>query len=438
MFFQVSIQPDELAESYFGRVLRINAISDKKSALTLFSKYFRFDEDNDRPIFHIEYLSRIAQLDIPDFVCRHTTLPFRRAIASYAAQIPHGVDDGKSMLRLSAGRDSRPEAYFCKQCIKIQQKETGMPFWRRVHQIPGMMICQEHRIPLFYTKEKNAFLRSPTDFLRSHIAIENMWAKNVHKNKYVERFVEIAEKLLDLKLPAEVKKVRVILRKRADERGLSIKNGECERPLISDEILTKFPRDWLATVFPDLLQKRFGEKMHRSDGVVYLSTAASSVDVYILAFSVLFDTSDEVVSVIKNSQKLKITPKRKVSDINGDELRLAYLAAKGRYSDIVIESSEGRWNIKNKLISMGLPNLKQGLNYDYFKSLYAFYCKACSVEESAKVGGISMKELEDCVRVVGTDFISMLDRMTSFGPPKKGTRRTKSLSPSEVAQLTGT
>lgn len=439
MIFPLSIQHDELAEAFLGRLARINGVKSEAEIYKILKASYYVSDDDDRRIPHFDYLSRILRMSLKDFVSQHTTIPLRRAIVSYDAKFAHGTHKNDSMMAYSGFRQTRKGSYFCKKCVQQDVSNLGFSYWRRDHQLPGVMLCGEHLQALSYTEKKDAFFFAPSEYLKTGTVIDAKWAKITHKNRYVERFIAISRALIQQEFPFEVKKVRLVLRDQAEVKELSIKNGECEKPLISDEIVSKFPEEWLATVFPDLLGKRPGEKMHKSDGVVYLSTAASSVESYILASSILFDSADVAMNAFISTRKLKLVASRKtIIDIDSNELKDAYIQAKGRYVDIQLRSSESKWNIHNRLLLMGLPNLKQCTKYDFSKAVIAFYCEGQSLQRSAELGGIDVGLLEQVIRQVSVGFADILQQMSLKNVRKKGVLRIRKKAPNEIITRTGT
>jgi hypothetical protein len=433
MFFHLSIQQGELAEAFLGRLARINGANSEAAIYSIMKNTFYQPEDKGRKIPHFDYLSRSLNVPLKNFVSQHTTIPFRRAIASYEGKFAHGTYKNDSMLAYSGFRQTRKGSYFCRKCVSQDIRNFGFSYWRRDHQLPGVMSCHEHEYALNYTDKKEAFFFCPTEYLKTSKTIDPNWAASVHENIYVSRFLAISRTLIEQEFPFEVKKVRLVLREQAEMKAFSTKNGECERPLISDEILSLFPEDWLATVFPDLLEKRPREKMHKSDGVVYLSTAASSVESYILASCVLFDSEDDAIQALMSTRKLEWVPLRPATfNVDTNELKDAYVQAKGRYANLEVKTSESKWNIHNRLTDLGLPNLKQSMQFDYFSAISAFYCEGQSLQKSADLGGIEVAQLEQIVRQVGFEFAKTLQLMSPPRKQKKGVPRIKAKAPNEV------
>ena len=433
MFFHLTIQKDELAEAFLGRLARINGARSESALYILMQSVLKKVGDEGRKIPHFDYLARALNISLKDFVCRHTTIPFRRSIASYDEKFAHGTYKNDSMLAYSGFRQTRKGSFFCEKCVNQDLLRLGFSYWRRDHQLPGIMCCREHEEPLAYTEVKDAFFFCPSEYLESSIPISLNWAKSLHLNTYISRFVALSRILVEQEFPFEVRKIRLVLRDQAEKKEFSIKNGECERKLISDEIISKFPEDWLATVFPDLLGKPAKQKMHKSDGVVYLSTAASSVESYIIASCILFESEIDAIRAFNGTRGIEVPSlRRSVKQIDINELKAAYIGAKGRYADLQIRCIESKWNIQNQLQVLGLPNLRHGIKYDYFTAVTAFFIEGQSSQRSAELGGLEIEHFEEIIRQVGFGFSQTLQQMSFAKKSKKGVLRIRAKAPNEV------
>jgi hypothetical protein len=86
----------------------------------------------------------------------HTPLPYiypfyprsqvRRAIADMRTQPVSKSGDG---MFARPRFDPQTPLRFCRRCVEFDRATShGVPYWRRVHQLPGVMACPDHRVPL--------------------------------------------------------------------------------------------------------------------------------------------------------------------------------------------------------------------------------------------------------------------------------------------------
>lgn len=87
---------------------------------------------------------------------QHTLLPFYSAFSGreFQCQLFKRMLDGTlnafyghagGHVRKIAEKD---DLQYCPECVKVDTKLYGEPYWHRIHQVPGVMICPVHEIQL--------------------------------------------------------------------------------------------------------------------------------------------------------------------------------------------------------------------------------------------------------------------------------------------------
>ena len=122
----------------------------------------------DSNILTPRYLGRIASLlpassgmSVEFFLKNATIFPYfqpfltqKRAVA-YLEYLSNSLPDNKSLyFSLGMGKLRYPRTNylrFCSECWKEDVKIHGEPYWHRLHQLPGVMVCPVHRKPLMET-----------------------------------------------------------------------------------------------------------------------------------------------------------------------------------------------------------------------------------------------------------------------------------------------
>ena len=122
----------------------------------------------DSNILTPRYLGRIASLlpassgmSVEFFLKNATIFPYfqpfltqKRAVA-YLEYLSNSLPDNKFLyFSLGMGKLRYPRTNylrFCSECWKEDVKIHGEPYWHRLHQLPGVMVCPVHRKPLMET-----------------------------------------------------------------------------------------------------------------------------------------------------------------------------------------------------------------------------------------------------------------------------------------------
>jgi hypothetical protein len=436
MLTRPSPYPEELDRGYLGRVMRVNGKASENDAVTLMSIWAGVADKSRREVSCLELLSKVAGTDVQTFVRQHSTLPFRRGITSYHPDLPHGGEQQRSMLWSTGMQLARTGAYFCAECVHEDQGFHGKSYWRREHQIPGMLWCSKHATPLKYTEDESAFLLPPAVQLQHCQSVDDaQWVKQAFNNKSIQRYNEICSSLLDTRKPFDVKNVSEVLKAKATEHGFQTHGGKVKLPLLSDAVINAFGRKWLATVLPALADKPEGVHLSQMDGVLYLKTSASSTSAYVLALAVLYESVDMALNALQSSSAVGITKSRQPSaQFTRDELLEAYIQGRGNYSTIASSLSTGKPAIAFKLAAIGRPSLaKPGV----FKAVFAFYVEKQSSQLSAAKGNISLEAMDDLIRNASCDLTRTLQAMQRPVGRGTGVRRALQLTPGEASSATG-
>ena len=431
--------PEELERGYLGRVMRINGLKDVKETVAQMTAWAGFTNKSRREHSTLELLSMVAGMEITSFVTLHTTLPLRRGITSYQPDLPHGCDSHRSMLWTTGMRMTRSGAYFCRECAHEDVDFHGQSYWRREHQIPGLLWCPKHSTPLHYLDNKSAFLLPPIAHIEDASVVDEAWAKETQRNENIQKFLDLCNALLETHSPFDVKIVRDVLRSKASEFGFRDHNRPSKDPLLSDEVIARCGRTWLAMVLPSLAGKPHGKLLNQLDGVLYQATSASSVYAYALACAVLFESADEVMNAISSPETAQ-QPKRRrrIIDISREELVAAYVQGQGNYAQAASILGESVQIILTRLKKLGFPNLIETETKSLRSGLNAFFMEKRSIAESASLAGIGTERMEELVRDAGGELRMALQEMQGLnGGRGSGTRRPLRFTPEEARSAQG-
>lgn len=94
-----------------------------------------------------------ADVRVDDIASNNTLLPFytafmpaRRAAATYAAMRGDSASGIKMSMGLLASRlGGSNHLRFCRICAQEEYISIGQPYWHRVHQLPGVLVCPTHK-----------------------------------------------------------------------------------------------------------------------------------------------------------------------------------------------------------------------------------------------------------------------------------------------------
>ncbi|MCG6359390.1 TnsD family transposase [Vibrio fluvialis] len=155
----------------------------------------------------IDNVGAVWQTSINELIAQFTLAPLYFPFLS--AQQTRDVifsmgskDGGKIHSRVGIVASCVPiPAYFryCPQCFEEQLAELGEPYWRRMHQLPGIDVCIVHRCKLedtavhFHPKEKHHY----------HAAIiecHSCQTRDIDLTQSEQRVIEYHQELLDVRV----------------------------------------------------------------------------------------------------------------------------------------------------------------------------------------------------------------------------------------------
>jgi hypothetical protein len=279
-----AILPDELSRGYVGRVMKINGFRDM-IALRKSLKAGMHAE-----VSLGEMLANALRIPFAEFIQRHTFVPFSRAVHSKYAGDKHGSNSTVQQLRLMEMATPGGFAASCDRCISDDVRNHGVAYWRRDHQIPGMVRCPIHGQPLSL-RDPESFLSLPTEGSVDSGCLPELIHADANINPAIGRYIEICRRFLQSETPISAHAAAELLARRAKEKGLRIA-ATGKKANLSDQAHGLLAGPWLDFFFPFLSTKSSRSHVGRLDGVCMSKHQSYQSTSYALALSVLWDEPD--------------------------------------------------------------------------------------------------------------------------------------------------
>jgi hypothetical protein len=374
--------------------MRWNGVNSQERFLNMVASGFGSEKKSRYEASPIELLAKVAHLDVSKFARLHTTLPLRRGIVYLKSNVPHGSQTERSLLWSTGIRVSRDGSYYCKDCVNEDQWFHGYSYWRREHQIPGLLWCQKHLTPLNFVEDTTAFISSPTEHATQSQSHPVELVKTALANSFIKRYLEICSGIMERDTPINGKQVSLALRAKAVELGFRTGNARKSMPLLSDAVISAFGRPWLDGVLPSLSCKPEGDLLRQFDNVLSLDKRACKVCAYILASAVMFESSDGALNALTNKFVVKPT-KRETHDSKMVE---AYISQHGNYAMTTATLFMNKDHAMRRLRAMNLPNILEPVAPNTVRAVVAFFHEGLSFSESALKAGVNQESLEYIIR----------------------------------------
>lgn len=351
-FLTAAPLPDEFIAGHIGRLRLINGFDTSAQLFRALDHFHRGGIKDGSPAPIYKLISDFIGLDSAEYVRQHSMLPFNR-VAAQNQQETCSFAKVASAQQRSALVHERGGAYYCVNCVDIDR----VPYWRRVHQLPGMYVCPDHGNALSYVTDKAAFEYSPCRWIgNSHQVSHDLEA--LHAHPVVARYTKIALRFL-----ADGKRTCRFTASCAlgnSMRKVGLRIGIVGvRPTLSDYIKQHLPITWLCQIWPELAVKSAGSQFVPIDGAC--RSQVSHGVTYAVALAALFDDSKHGLSEFFRPLSEQVKEKWKPPLTTGQRLRREilpiYLKTNGSLPMIAKEMDINYDALLRRTRRAGLPRL---------------------------------------------------------------------------------
>lgn len=268
--------PDELSLGHLGRIGRLNA---------------SISEAINPHHWDLNKIANLCSIDAENYAYLHSFLPFSQFLTRIVEK-PNQERWGARSRRLKGFEIPRYCASLCAQCVVEDMQFRGYSYWRRSHQIRGMLWCQKHGDVLLCTSTSTAYDSTPVESLAKAKPPDRCFEKQLDKvSPDIMRYLNICTQLLEYRNPVDIRKIRRLFNERAKKAGLQIVKSQRESNVqfLSDLLIERFPIGWLTSVFPGIGNKSKGKYFPSIDRVVYTAPYCTLGESIAMALLILFN-----------------------------------------------------------------------------------------------------------------------------------------------------
>lgn len=390
------INPDEFGPGYLIRLGLVNGLKKQKEVTNRILLDFPTIKQHQNVVPYL--LSSVLNQKIEDYCRQHTLLPIYRSITNIEENVPHGsLDYEYGIIRF--GHFGLIERFkVCKSCIKEDIDYIGTSYYRRSHQIPGVTCCSKHGS----TGEGDLFSAPIESFCTPDQFNDTQLAPlQQYNNPYINRIQSVLDGICHFTKPTNPNRLIELMQNQARYLGLSWSDKRNNK-LFSDLFIHHLPIEWLNDSGLSVASKVVGKRSGSIDGVLSPQNKPSQALLYIYALSMLFDDSDQILSLIECAKAL---PDRKVKVLRkfqreywvSDEFLEVYLNCSGHALNISKQLNVREAVISNGLKIAKLPALGQ-ISSQAFQALKLFQ-NGHSLQEASNLTCVPVEKLEPLLRI---------------------------------------
>ncbi|WP_174876047.1 TniQ family protein [Vogesella oryzae] len=362
MVMVVEPLPDELGKAHAGRIAYLNALPGLGKLLhrTLGPAKEHLKRNEFRQQFH--YLATRLAIEPERYLAQHSMLPF---LYAYSGRKNTGQMYMPLIRKWLKQADSPILQYVrsCPHCIQEQEANMGLSWWIRKHQLPGVDVCLEHKVPLIQVENQDALLRTPGFFLANSLFSTKSAPAWDHPT--VSRYHEFASWLLSQPSRLHPEKLERCIKTQCGglDIAMDIKK-HVQHSSLSLYVRSAFPVDWLTTHYPVLIGENYQGREVGIDAAFRGQGATGQVIAMILAS--LFESPTHLLSKIEESPvHLPRLSSRRLPSIARAQLRSqeafvqVYIQANGQANRIAALLNCQNEVIYRRLTQYGLPAMRR-------------------------------------------------------------------------------
>jgi hypothetical protein len=181
-------------------------------------------------------LAHCCGMDVEDYICMHTTLPFMRSLSRHS----NPNDRPSDSLGIYGSRYAQHPGTmrYCEECRVDQVRRFGFAYWLTRHQLPGVFWCTKHKSVLRTTGDTEFHL-PPTD---TSFSSEEPVDLDGLKSRFVSNYLVAVEDLLGRPQPLDIYKLGTYIEHRIAALGL--RHSVNYHDEMRERLEERAPEDW--------------------------------------------------------------------------------------------------------------------------------------------------------------------------------------------------
>lgn len=291
--------PEEWVRGYLDRFQRLESTPDLMALRTRMRESLAGSATPLQGLRMLALLALITEMPRDVLVVRHTLIPFHLAVwpptgrgsPDFSART---FDDIGGIASKTTWLGSH---FLCPECAAEDESFWGFSYWRRTHQIPGIVVCDKHHAGL--REVKNHICAMPAEMVDDSKAIDNAVVDDALRNPTISRYASICSSLAELQVPLEATTMaHVIARRLAQFVGSAAQ----ARRVLRDITNQQAGGPWLRRHFPEACPQ-----LNRDQSVELQRTMSAHTPPhtgwYGLALAVLFESTEAAMAALHNAPR---------------------------------------------------------------------------------------------------------------------------------------
>lgn len=149
-------------------------------------------------------LQPLMSYKLEDIILHHTSLPYhssslpKKRIQVASERMSENLNSDVQGILGTLGSKVKEFRYlrYCENCLEQDIKDYDEPYWHRVHQLPGVLVCPHHHSPTLNSLVDKQHLKSPLYISAATSAKPNVLQKKVITDPRLIKIAQESHKLV--------------------------------------------------------------------------------------------------------------------------------------------------------------------------------------------------------------------------------------------------
>lgn len=399
---------DEVIQGWRGRMRSINCITLKEKIENLIEAHARsLDINISEGADFFQHVACILSMPREQVIQRHTLTPFFNALINLKQNKP-GTKSPRHRLtteRFAPFKLGEKYPRYCWQCAQEDLSALGFSYWRRIHQLPGMLWCSKHGSLLSSSSRREAFDQCPHEIIDAVID-QRTHEFSPEQAALLKRYAYIASEICEQGPTIDSRTTSITLGQMARTADLRIsKIGT--RSTVSNRLMELLPLWWLEETIPRVhwIPNKY---ISTIDGICSPDATRYTPATLSLLAALFYEDEQQAVAEIFSPSNP--TPDRALGAAFWGSWKVfeEYVSQEGVVSRVAEHLGIPSSTVSMGLLRQGLPGL--GRSSATLHAAHAFLSNHSLVDACANHNA-SIEEVESLVRMSGTKLKTALDKI---------------------------
>lgn len=298
--------PDEFCRGHVGRISILNGFPNYTKGITGIRQHVSTaDACYGESI--VTAIAKACKMGTIAYARLHTLMPYLECMTKDVSKSAEARWTENVLTRMGMTAPKKA-AFLCSVCVEEDISFWGYSYWRRMHQLPGVLQCHKHGRGLKQIEGWDAFEKLPQHWMASGLDKNQSNLNSMADLPLIRRFSTVSQAFLDMEHPLPQDLMKRSLRFEAACKSINCRTNENNNFRFNQFVRMNCDLAWLNHLFPDLKNLSHSNPFYALDNALSLSSTVTT-QTYALAIALFSDNEETALQWISNPGEAQKRPK---------------------------------------------------------------------------------------------------------------------------------